>query len=276
MENVTEDKLYKIIRKKDCHVNTKLNPDGSKAAIQFTDDGNALSGPVNLIEVDPRESIRTEYVPMQTEPSAFIEKIWEEIIAPEMKKVLYQAMMEGYDSLCNQLKRKVVPVLKVKSNSFLKKSDVIISGIKDGFSGKVPKALKLVDENVVGSKSQPSRDVTYPKKVRSREEIEQMICVMRSSAVKLAACIRMINNSIMADDGTDPQLRITIQKKLQELSARDVMQQIDLLLEDKNRALLDETEYDVLSLFKEGYLLANESKVPIVKYLNDEEEGSIY
>ena len=73
----------------------------------------------------------------------------------------------------------------------------------------------------------------------------------------------------MADDGTDPQLRIQIQRNLQALSTSDVMRQIELLLEDKNRALLDEAEFNILSSFKSGYLLADQSKIPISKYLNN-------
>ena len=269
MDTVIEEKLYKIVRKKDSHVNTKLNPDGSKAAIQFTDDGNELNGPVNLIEVDERELIRTEYVPMQDVPRTFKEIIWQEVIAPMMQELLYQAMMEGYDSLCNQLKTKAVPALKAKSKGFIKDIGVITYGIKDGLAGKTPKALELANEKMVVESSCQSPIVdTRQKTVRSKEEIEKIVCVMRSSAVTLAACIRMLNNSVMDDDGTDPQLRIEIQQNLRALSTSDVMQQIDLLLEVKNRALLDEEEFNMLSSFREGYLLVNKSKVPIAKYLN--------
>lgn len=271
METVVEEKLYKIARKRDSHVNAKLNPDGSKAAIQFTDDGNNLSGPVNLIEVDEKELIRTEYVPVQDAPRTFKEIIWQEVLAPVMQELLYQAMMEGYESLCNQLKTKTVPALKAKSKGFIHDVSIIASGIKDGFAGKTPKALELVNENVaVVPSTQVSRFDTKQKTVRSKEELEQIVGVMRSSAATLAACIRMLNNSVMADDGTDPQLRIVIQKNLQELSTSDVMQQIDLLLEDKNRALLDEAEFNILSSFRDGYLLTNKAKVPIVKYLNNQ------
>lgn len=136
MDTVTEEKLYKIVRKKDSHVNTKLNPDGSKAAVQFTDDGNNLSGPVNLIEVDEKEFIRTEYVSIQDTPRTFKEIIWQEVIAPVMREFLYQAMIEGYDSLCNQLKTKTAPTLKAKSQKFIRNVGVITAGIKDGLVGK--------------------------------------------------------------------------------------------------------------------------------------------
>jgi hypothetical protein len=46
------------------------------------------------------------------------------------------------------------------------------------------------------------------------------------------------------------------------------MQQIELLLEDKNRALLDDAEYAMLSSFRDGYFLVNESKVPLAQYLD--------
>lgn len=103
MDTVTEEKLYKIVRKKDSHVNTKLNPDGSKAAVQFTDDGNNLSGPVNLIEVDEKEFIRTEYVSIQDTPRTFKEIIWQEVIAPVMREFLYQAMIVYAISLKQKL-----------------------------------------------------------------------------------------------------------------------------------------------------------------------------
>lgn len=44
------------------------------------------------------------------------------------------------------------------------------------------------------------------------------------------------------------------------------MHQIDLLLEDKNRALLDEAELDILSSFKAGYFLTAQPKIPISIY----------
>ena len=57
-----DDKLYRVVRKKGSHLNTKVNPDGSKSALQFTDEHNILNGPVDLKEVDEEELIRTEYI----------------------------------------------------------------------------------------------------------------------------------------------------------------------------------------------------------------------
>lgn len=268
METVVEEKLYKIVRKKDSHVNTKLNPDGSKAAIQFTDDGNDLNGPVNLIEADERELIRTEYIPVQDEPRTFKEIVWQDVVAPAMRELLYQAMMEGYEKLCDQIKTKTIPAVKSKSQSFVKDVGIIASGIKDGLAGKTPKALALVNENtIVKSSYQPTIVEEKQKTVRSKGEVESIIRTMRMSAVTLAACIRMLNNTVMADDGTDPQQRLEILRNIQTLSTPDVIQQIDWLFEDKNRALLNEAELAMLSSFKEGYFLVNENRIPLAKYL---------
>ena len=44
-DKYTDDKLYKVVRKDGSHLNTKVNPDGTKSALQFTDDNNDLNGP---------------------------------------------------------------------------------------------------------------------------------------------------------------------------------------------------------------------------------------
>ena len=39
-EKEVDEKLYRVVRKKGSHVNTKVNPDGTKSALQFTDENN--------------------------------------------------------------------------------------------------------------------------------------------------------------------------------------------------------------------------------------------
>ena len=229
-----------------------------------------MNGPVNLIEVDERDFIRTEYIPTRDEPRTLKEIVLQDVVAPVMRDLLYQAMMEGYDKLRDQIKTKAVPAVKVKSQSFVKDVGIIASGIKDGLTGKTTKALELANENIVVKTGyQPLGVEVQPKMVRSKEEVESIVCAMKMSAVTLAACILMLNNTVMADDGTDPQLRFEIQRNIETLSASDVMNQIDLLLEDKNRALLDDAELAMLSSFKEGYFGVNDCRVPITKYINE-------
>ena len=61
-EKHTDKKLYRVIRKDGSHLNIKVNPDGTKSALQFTDDNNDLNGSVDLLEVDEEELIRFEYI----------------------------------------------------------------------------------------------------------------------------------------------------------------------------------------------------------------------
>ena len=44
-----ENKIYRVVCKSGSHLNTKKNPDGSISALQFTNESNELSGPVDLI-----------------------------------------------------------------------------------------------------------------------------------------------------------------------------------------------------------------------------------
>lgn len=60
-EKHTDKKLYRVIRKDGSHLNVKVNPDGTKSTLQFTDDNNDLNGSVDLLEVD-EELIRFEYI----------------------------------------------------------------------------------------------------------------------------------------------------------------------------------------------------------------------
>ena len=59
-EQEEDEKVYQVVKKRNSHINTKMNPDGSKAALQFSDENNGLTGPVDLIEVDREELVRTE------------------------------------------------------------------------------------------------------------------------------------------------------------------------------------------------------------------------
>lgn len=261
-----DGRLYRVVRRKDSHVNTKINPDGSKAAIQFTDNGNDLSCPVDIIEVDESEFIKTEHVHVRDGGRKLPEILWQDVIAPVARDAFYEAMMTGYDKLCHQVKTKAVPNLKQKSDGFIDNMSIVASGTKDRLSGKEPKALQLLREQeaeeklvVVCNKPQSA--------VRSDEEVEDIVNVMRMSAITLAACIRMLNNTVIADDGSNPNTRIEIQKNIEALTIQEVISQIELLLVDKNRAMLDEAFLLLLQSFKDSYFVADNKKFPVELYI---------
>ena len=272
MDKELDEKLYRVVKKKDSHINTKINPDGSKAAIQFTDNGNDLSGPLDIIEVDESEFVRTEYVTTKDKARTLPEILWQDVIAPIAKEALYQALMTGYNNLSKQVKTKEVPKIKQKFSGIVEDISIVASGIRDGLAGKETKASRLLKENV--EVLQPEIVCSEPKNneqekvIRTEEEVINIINAMKCSAVTLAACIRMLNNSAIADDGSNPEIRIEIQRNLQALSTQDVMSQIELLLEDKNRTLLDDASISLLSAFKKGYLIADDRRIPIAQYMD--------
>lgn len=90
---------------------------------------------------------------------------------------------------------------------------------------------------------------------------------MRISAITLAACIRMLNNTVIADDGSNPNTRIEIQKNIEALTTQEVISQIELLLVDKNRSMLDEAFLLLLQSFKDSYFVADNKKFPVELYI---------
>nr|WP_288829631.1 hypothetical protein [uncultured Clostridium sp.] len=53
----SDGKVYLVYKDRDNHVNTKVNEEGRKSALQFDDKGNKLNGPVELEEVDIDEEL---------------------------------------------------------------------------------------------------------------------------------------------------------------------------------------------------------------------------
>lgn len=112
-DKYTDDKLYKVVRKDGSHLNTKVNPDGTKSALQFTDDNNDLNGPVDLIEVDEEELIRTEYIQVPQNKRSLGELLVDEVFVPVIRDATTIALelcftftvcsLDSSFNLCNSL-----------------------------------------------------------------------------------------------------------------------------------------------------------------------------
>ncbi len=279
-EKVFEDKLYRVVRRKDSHVNTKVNPDGLKSAIQF-DENNNLTGPVEIIEADEKEWIRPEYVEIEPRLQSWKQLILEEIVAPIAKETLEQALDIGYQHFCVWMEQTAVPKAKKKSKEIGKNIKLYFSAIKDGIMGKElmadrilreveeRKNARLVQQQAMSvSVSKPDIGQTSDEKERhTTEEIQEVVNIMRSSAITMAACIRWLNNSVKDDDGSDRKKRLEIQRNLEELSTTDVMKQIDLLLEDRNKGLLDAVSLRMIAAFRKGNFFIDGKTVPMSNYL---------
>lgn len=279
-DKVFEDKLYRVVRRKDSHVNTKVNPDGLKSAIQF-DENNNLTGPVEIIEVDEKEWIRPEYVDIELRQCSWKQLILEEIVAPIARETLEQALDIGYQCFCVWMEQTAVPKAKEKSKKLGKNIKFYFSAIKDGITGKELMADRILreaaerkndrlaqqEETSINALKPETGQTSDEKEIHTTEEIEEVVNIMRSSAITMAACIRWLNNSVKDDDGSDPKKRLEIQRNLEELSTADVMKQIDLLLEDRNKGLLDAVSLRMIAAFREGNFVIDGKAVPMSNYL---------
>ena len=268
---IEEEKLYRVYRKKDNHISRKINENGMMTAIQFSDDENALNGPVLIKPVEEEELVSPVYTDLN-EARSFKQIIIEDVITPSLQYALECALEIGFEYLSHWAEDVAIPKAKKKSKELWKEAKIIMSGVKDGLAGKEIKASQLLKEceRLDLSVEVLETSVEYSeceKVLRSPEEVMQMIDAMKNSANIIAAGIRMLSNTVIAYDGSNPECRIEMQRNLEVLSSEVIMKQIDLLLEEKNHDLLDEVSMRMLTAFKEGNFIVNGEAVPISNYV---------
>lgn len=88
----------------------------------------------------------------------------------------------------------------------------------------------------------------------------------------IAASLSILNNSVVMDDGTDPERIAMIQRGIEQLSSKDITTQIDLLLEDKNSGLIDDASISMLRAFRNGMFIGNGTSIPISRYTENEKQ----
>ena len=271
-EKYTDDKLYRVVRKDGSHLNTKVNPDGTKSALQFTDKNNDLSGPVDLIEVDEEELVRTEYVQVPQEERSLGERLVDEVVIPMIRDATTQLLEYGTEKAEMWIEEKAVPVAKAKMKARWENLKLFISAIKD--SDKPIKATQIIAEQKNTSKASEIEVVNKvenqeeKKYALSPEEVELLLDTARRSALMIAASLSILNNSVVMDDGTDPERIAMIQRGIEQLSSKDITTQIDLLLEDKNSGLIDDASISMLRAFREGMFIGNGTPIPVSRYID--------
>ena len=269
-EKYTDDKLYRVVRKDGSHLNTKVNPDGTKSALQFTDKNNDLSGPIDLIEVDEEELVRTEYVQVPQEERSLGERLVDEVVIPMIRDATTQLLEYGTEKAEMWIEEKAVPVAKAKMKARWENLKLFISAIKD--SDKPIKATQIIAEQKNTSKASEIEVVNKvenqeeKKYALSPEEVELLLDTARRSALMIAASLSILNNSVVMDDGTDPERIAMIQRGIEQLSSKDITTQIDLLLEDKNSGLIDDASISMLRAFREGMFIGNGTPIPVSRY----------
>lgn len=275
-DKYTDDKLYKVVRKDGSHLNTKVNPDGTKSALQFTDDNNDLSGPVDLIEVDEEELIKTEYIQVPQNKRSLGELLVDEVVIPVIRDATTQLLEYGTAKAETWIEEKVVPVAKTKVKAGWENLKLFISAIKD--SDKPIKATQIIAEQKSVSNSSKIEVVNKVERENKNEnkyvlspgEVEILLDTARRSALMIAASLSILNNSVVMDDGTDPERIAMIKRGIEQLSSKDITIQIDLLLEDKNSGLIDDASISVLRAFRKGMFIGNGTPIPVSRYMGDE------
>lgn len=273
-DKYTDDKLYKVVRKDGSHLNTKVNPDGTKSALQFTDDNNDLNGPVDLIEVDEEELIRTEYIQVPQNKRSLGEPLVDEVFVPVIRDATTQLLEYGTAKAETWIEEKVVPVAKTKVKAGWENLKLFISTIKD--SDKPIKATQIIAEQKSASNSSEIEVVNKvecgnkdeKKYVLSPGEVEILLDTARRSALMIAASLSILNNSVVMDDGTDPERVAMIQRGIEQLSSKDITTQIDLLLDNKNSGLIDESSIIMLRAFRDGMFIGNGKPIPVSRYID--------
>ena len=275
-DKYTDDKLYKVVRKDGSHLNTKVNPDGTKSALQFTDDNNDLNGPIDLIEVDEEELIRTEYIQVPQNKRSLGELLVDEVVVPVIRDATTQLLEYGTAKAEIWIEEKVVPVAKTKVKAGWENLKLFISTIKD--SDKPIKATQIIAEQKSASNSSEIEVVNKvecgnkdeKKYVLSPGEVEILLDTARRSALMIAASLSILKKSGVMDDPTDPDRVAMIQRGIEQLSSKDITTQIDLLLDDKNSGLIDESSITMLRAFRDGMFIGNGTPIPVSRYTGDE------
>lgn len=269
-EKHTDEKLYRVVRKDGSHLNTKVNPDGTKSALQFTNDNNDLNGPVDLLEVDEEELIRTEYISVPQAERSLGERLIDEVVVPVIRDATTQLLEYGTEKAEIWIEEKVVPVAKSKVKAGWENLKLFISAIKD--FDKPIKATQIVTEQKNTFKASEIEVVNKvenqeeKKYALSLEEVELLLDTARRSALMIATSLSILNNSVVMDDGTDLERIAMIQRGIEQLSSKDITTQIDLLLEDKNSGLIDDASISMLRAFREGMFIGNGTPIPVSRY----------
>lgn len=274
-----DKKLYRVVRKKGSHVSTKINPDGTKVALQFTDDNNDLTGPVDLIEVDESEYIRTGDVhddisEYDSAPRTWGRVIVEDIIVPVAREAIGQLLDIGFQRLNAWMEEKAVPAAKQKTKEIGKEMSIFFSAMKSAIKGEQPKALQIIktERNNKSVQVVDAIDSKRDKKEKveiAQAEFEQLVALTRRSAFVLVGCINLLKNSAISD--MNETQKIEFEKQLKELTTDDLLKEINLLLEDKNKGILDSASYAILSAFRDGEFIVEGKRVSIEMCVNNGE-----
>ena len=77
----------------------------------------------------------------------------------------------------------------------------------------------------------------------------------------------MLRNTVVSDTVLTEEQRLNLQSQLESLTTTDIFEKIDLLLEDKNKGILDPMSLQILKAFRQEKFLVNRKAVSIRSYI---------
>ena len=283
-DRVIDDKLYKIVQKDGTHLVESKKTDGAISALQFDNSDNTMKGPIDLIEVSEDELRRIGII--QKSPTIG-QTIISNVVVPVVSEIVKEGLNIGLSYFERWIEEEAIPKTREKAKELNKKAKVAICEIKYGLYGKEIKAVKLLrevqDKKLNGTKFVVTNNVAAEntneqgnnskeytdKEFRSVEEVQAIINTMRNSAITLVACIRMLSNTLVRDNGENKELSYEMQKEFEILTTKEIMEQINQLLEDKNKNLLDQTSLMILTAFRDGNFIVDNKSVPIKNFISN-------
>jgi hypothetical protein len=274
-ERELDGKKYLVYIKKGKHLVQSNQTEGAMSALQFDNKDNSMCGPVELIEVDEASLQAID----KQEFSPNVQFVLDEVATP-----IVQGFFDiGVDRILHWLEEKAIPAAKRKTKELTKNSKINVNTLYDAITGKELIVYQLLRDRelemtkntdasfdqfvYVQSGKGNEKNTNQQKETRSFYEVQQILETMRNSAVAIATCIRILSNTVVRDNEENPKTILEMKKELERLSNEAMMNQIDLLLEDKNRSLLDDSSYLILLAFRQGDFIVEGKLVPIKNYL---------
>ena len=252
---------YELYIDEENHENIKVNEDGTRSAIQFTDEKNKLDGPLDYRKIDMDE---VQEYSREGNIGLLVKLAIDCIIVP----IVNEGLKWGTDKILQYLHDKGIPAAKRNARQLKDNAGLYIEGIKDVLSGKEPKINRILREEQM-PENIADIDVSKERSTeeKSAEEVQQLLETLKTSILVTAICIRTLTDVVVKDDGSNPGKIEENRKQLEAFATQEVMGQISLMLEERSRDLLDEGTRQLLKAFRNGNFIVDGKEVPIEHYL---------
>lgn len=215
------------------------------------------------------------YTECEEQPRTWQQIVVEDIVVPAAREAIYQFLDIGMQRFEIWMDEKAMPAVKQKAKKTGENVSIFFSALKSAIKGEQPKALQILEAEqkqkdtavqVVDAVENTSGEGKGPNKIEiTQDELEKIVALTRRSAMTLVGCINVLRNAAVSDMTSEQ--RIEFESQIKYLRTDEIMTEINLLLEDKNRKLLDAASYSILFAFREGNFIVDEQEVPIRYYL---------